>query len=78
MSFLRTKTNNRGINLATTSTILWMEVKGRRAHRPSEAQGDYYRLPIQLKHHLANDLRGRHSKTTSILEVLQEIHTQKY
>jgi len=60
VSFLTTKTKNRSINLATTTTI-WMEVKRRRIHKLSlpnklEVQGDYYILPKQPKHHLASDL----------------------
>ncbi len=66
VSFLRTKTKNRSINLATTTTI-WMEVKGRRAHKLSltnklEVQGDYIILPKQLKHHLESDPRGTYSQ----------------
>ena len=68
-NFLRTKTKNRSINLAKTTTI-WMEVKGRRTHRQSlpnksEVQTYYYRLRKQLNHHLASDPRGTHSKIIS-------------
>ncbi len=62
LSFVTTKTNKRSINLATTTTI-WIEVKGGRAHMLSlsnnlEVQGGYYILPKQLKHQLASDPRG--------------------
>ena len=63
---LRTKTKNRSINLATTTTI-WMEVKGRRTHMLSlsnnlEVSGDCYILRKQLEHHLASDSRGAYSQ----------------
>ena len=68
VSFWRTKTKNRSINLATSTTI-WMKVKCRRAHRLSlpnklEVQGDYYILPKQLKYHLVSDPRAKYSQNT--------------
>ena len=65
-SFWCTKTNNRSINLETTTTI-WLALKGERAHSLSlpnqlEVHVYYYILPNQHKHHPGSDTSNSHSQ----------------
>ena len=66
VSFFRTKTKNRSINLATTTTIR-MEVKGGRAHRLS--------LPTCLRYKKTTTYSQNNLKI--ILQVIQEQNTLK-
>ena len=66
VSFLRTKTKNRSVKLATTTTI-WMEVKGR------GFTGYHYQTSRRYKEvttYYKNDLN-------IIVDVIHEVHTPK-